>query len=74
MNTNKHPLLVADCNVSGPRVLWSLYFNLDMCTVEQGGASWSADLPSNLFVTSDPDATRSYESAVQEVVIRRTMH
>ena len=46
-------------------MLQSLYFNLDLCSV--GGLSPLLNKLSNLYLTSDPDPTMTYEVAVLEV-------
>lgn len=56
--------LFAEC---GPHILWSLFFNLDMYNVESGSLD-SANEFSNLYLTSDPDSTMTFEAAVQEVI------
>ena len=53
-----------ECNISGPRVLWSVYFNLDLCQVDR---QKQVNIPSNLHLTSDADCSLVYETAVQEV-------
>lgn len=48
---------------SGPRVLWSLYFNLSLCLVTGPVSS----VLGGVYVTSDPDTSLNYEGAVKEV-------
>ncbi len=47
----------------GPRVLWSLFFNLSLCLV----ADPVSATPGGVYVTSDPDTSLNYEGAVKEV-------
>lgn len=54
-----------ECNGSGPRVLWSLYFNLDG-TMKQKDPQSPIQLPPNLHLVSDLDSTPTYENAVLE--------
>lgn len=58
----------AECNSAGPRLLWSLYFNINVCTVNQAETA-SLDIPRNVHVVSDPDGTIAYENAVKEAQI-----
>ena len=55
-----------ESNSAGPRLLWSLYYNISVCTVNQAETA-SLDIPQNVHVTSDPDGTIAYENAVKEV-------
>ena len=50
-----------------PLVLWSVYFNLNMCKVDQQNDA--KKLPTNLHLTSDPDYTITHESAIEEVLV-----
>ena len=59
-------LSLSESNSSGPRLLWSLYYNVELHNVDQSHAS-SIECPSNLYLTSEPDATIGYESAAKEV-------
>lgn len=52
------------CTDQELHVLQSLYFNLDLCSV--GGSSPLLNKLSNLYLTSDPDPTMTYEVAVLE--------
>lgn len=56
-----------ECNTEMPYILWSLYFNLDMCNMKQDSLNSSVNKFSNLYLTSDPDSTMTYEAAVKEV-------
>ena len=58
--------MMTESNSAGPRLLWSLYYNISVCTVNQAEAA-SLDIPRNVHVASDPDGTIAYENAVKEV-------
>ena len=57
-----------ESNSAGPSLLWSLYYNATVCTVNQTQLA-SLDLPSGVHVTSDPDGTVAYENAMKEVCV-----
>ena len=57
-----------ESNSAGPSLLWSLYYNATVCTVNQAQLA-SLDLPSGIHVTSDPDGTVAYENAMKEVCV-----
>ena len=51
-----------------PKILSSLYFNMELCHVDQDTCHLTMPhLPKNMYLTSDPDGTMTYEHAVQEV-------
>ncbi len=56
-------IIVNPPSENGPRILWSLYFNLSLCLVPGPVSS----LPRGVYVTSDPDTSLNYEGAVKEV-------
>ena len=47
-----------------PRALWSLYYNMELCNVNQ---EILAGTPTNLYLTSDPANKIVYNEAVAEV-------
>lgn len=47
-------------------MLWSVYFNLVMCAINQEEER-DNNLPGNVYLTSDPGYTITYEDAVREV-------
>ena len=57
-----------ESNSAGPSLLWSLYYNATVCTASQTQLA-SLDLPTGVFVTSDPDGTVAYENAMKEVCV-----
>lgn len=62
-----------DHNKSRPRVLWSLYFNMDTHTIKESNllvGQWAT----NLYPTSNQDSTMTYEKAVQEVWYGGSIH
>ena len=53
---------------SGPRLLWSLYYNVELHSIDQSQAS-ALECPRGLYVTSEPDTTIGYERAASEVCV-----
>ena len=61
-------LCLDDIEQQQPLLLWTLYFNMELCHVDQDNCHEHApQLPTNMYLTSDPDGTMTYENAMQEV-------
>ena len=61
-----HSLSPVESTSSGPRLLWSLYYNVTLHSVDQSLTS-TLEFPRGLYVTSEPDDTIGYEKAANEV-------
>ena len=59
-------LLSPGSNSSGPHLLWSLYYNVELHNIDQSQTS-TLECPRGLYVTSEPDTTIGYERAASEV-------
>ena len=55
-------------NSSGPHLLWSLYYNVELHSIDQSQAS-TLECPRGLYVTSEPDTTIGYEKVASEVCV-----
>ena len=55
---------IIDSNQNGPRLLWSLYYNITSTIVAPSDGA--THLPTNVHIVSDPDATVGYETCVKE--------
>ncbi len=66
--TTSLPSLYLESNQSGPRLLWSLYYNVELFEVNQSEVV-SLDLPAGIHMTSDPDGTIAFEKAMKEVCV-----
>ena len=64
------PTKSPESNSSGPRLLWSLCYDLSLASLEQGQTEEeevaALELPSGIYLTSDPDPTMGFEAAVKE--------
>lgn len=58
-------IFIIDSNQNGPRLLWSLYYNITSTTVLQHTET-DTHLPINVHIVSGPDATIGYEACVRE--------